>query len=102
MMDKIGMEVHRMAYENLHEELQRASALVNAAQEAVIQAQGQDMEVLEQAEQQLKSAEQTLRNLQSQAGTEATQNAQFQQAFEELHDVRQQVQEAQQNINDIL
>ncbi|MBU8790743.1 hypothetical protein [Oceanobacillus caeni] len=91
-----------MAYENLHEELQRASALVNAAQEAVIQAQGQDMEVLEQAEQQLKSAEQTLRNLQRQAGTEATQNSQFQQAFEELHDVRQQVQEAQQNINDIL
>ncbi|WP_068675542.1 hypothetical protein [Oceanobacillus sp. Castelsardo] len=91
-----------MAYENLHEELQRASVQVNAAQEAVIQAQGRDTQVLDQAEQQLKNAEQILRNLQSEAGTEATQNSQFQQAFEELHDVRQQVQEAQQNINDTL
>jgi hypothetical protein len=33
---------------------------------------------------------------------EATQNPQFQQAFEDLHDTRQQVQEAQQNITDVL
>lgn len=91
-----------MAYQNLHDELQIASSQVNAAQEAVIQAQGQDAQMLEMAEQALNQAEQVLRGLQDQAGREATENAQFQQAFEELHDVRQQVQEAQQNINDIL
>ncbi|HAM79707.1 hypothetical protein [Ornithinibacillus bavariensis] len=86
---------------NLHEKLQRVSEMVNDAQEAVIQAQGQNLHVLEHAYSLLKQAENELKNVQNQAGAEATENPQFQQAFEELHDVRQQVQEAQQNIADI-
>lgn len=91
-----------MAEQNLHQILQQASQQINAAGEAVMQAQGSDPGLLEQAEQQLQQAETELQNAQSQAGTEATENAQFQQAYEQLHDLRQQVQEAQQNNNDVL
>jgi aspartyl/asparaginyl-tRNA synthetase len=91
-----------LAYLNLHEKLQQASRLLKEAQDAVIQAQGQDLQTLEQAENALNQAESELRSVQNQAGTEATENPQFQQAFESLHDIRQQVQEAQQNINDVL
>ncbi|WP_047982267.1 hypothetical protein [Ornithinibacillus contaminans] len=91
-----------MAQVNLHQKLQQASQLLQEAQQAVVQAAGQDMSLLEQAHQKLEQAERELRNVQNQAGTEATENAQFQQAFEELHDVRQQVQEAQQNSTDVL
>ncbi|GGA81193.1 hypothetical protein [Ornithinibacillus halotolerans] len=90
-----------MAYVNLHEKLQEASRMLKEAQGAVIQAQGRDLEPLGQAEQTLIQVERELQNLQHQAGREAIENAQFQQAFESLHDIRQQVQEAQQNINDI-
>jgi aspartyl/asparaginyl-tRNA synthetase len=91
-----------VAYVNLHEKLQQASRMLKEAQEAVIQAGGQDLQILEQAENALNQVENELRHVQNQAGTEATQNSQFQQAFESLHDIRQQVQEAQQNINDVL
>lgn len=91
-----------MADQNIHEQLQQASQQIKEAQEAILQAQGYDREILEQAEQQLLQAEQGLQNTQTQAGTEATENAQFQQAYEKLHDTRQQVKEAQQNINDVL
>jgi aspartyl/asparaginyl-tRNA synthetase len=91
-----------MAYLNLHEKLQQASRMLKEAQEAVIQAGGQDLQTLEQAENALNQVESELRAVQNQAGKEATENSQFQQAFESLHDIRQQVQEAQQNINDVL
>ncbi|MUK87951.1 hypothetical protein GMD78_06005 [Ornithinibacillus sp. L9] len=86
---------------NLHDQLQHASRQVKDAQAAVLQAKGSNPELLEQAEQQLQQAEQILEKAQ-QAGTEATENPQFQQAYEELHDIRQQVKEAQQNNNDVL
>ena len=85
----------------MHEKLQQASKMLKDAQAAVLQAQGQGLQILEQAQRMVEQAENELKNLQNQAGREATENAQFQQAFEELHDIRQQVQEAQQNINDI-
>ncbi|MFD1851319.1 hypothetical protein [Oceanobacillus bengalensis] len=91
-----------MVQQNIHEQLQQASQKIKDAQEKVLQAQGKDFQVLEQAEKQLRLAEEELQGVSSQAGTEATENSQFQQAFEELHDVRQQVTEAQQNINDVL
>lgn len=87
---------------NLHEKLQQASRMLHEAQAAVIKAQGQDLSTLEEAQNMLEQVESELKNVQNQAGTEATENPQFQQAFEELHDIRQQVQEAQQNITDVL
>ncbi|GGH70745.1 hypothetical protein GCM10010978_05990 [Compostibacillus humi] len=91
-----------MGNQNLHEQLQQASRNVKEAQEAVLQAQGQDLALIEVAQAKLEEAEQVLEQLQQQFGTEATENPQFQQAFESLHDTRQQAQEAQQNITDIL
>ncbi|PAV28133.1 hypothetical protein CIL05_18685 [Virgibacillus profundi] len=91
-----------MAQQNLHQQLQQASQQIHDAEENVRLAQGSDPNLLEQAEQELKKAEQVLENAQNQAGTEATENAQFQQAFQQLHDTRQQVQEAQQNNSDVL
>ncbi|MFD2759622.1 hypothetical protein [Lentibacillus juripiscarius] len=91
-----------MAQHNLHEQLQQASKQIHEAQESARMGQGSDPKLLEQAEQQLQQAEQQLQTAQDQAGTEATENAQFQQAYEQLHDTRQQVQEAQQNNNDVL
>ncbi|WP_246001165.1 hypothetical protein [Oceanobacillus piezotolerans] len=88
--------------ENIHTELQQASREINEAQEAVLQAQGRDEHLLEQAEQKIKRAADVLQNIQEHGGLEITKNSQFQQAYEELHDVRQQVQEAQQNNHDIL
>lgn len=91
-----------MVDQNLHQTLQQASQQINEAQETILQAQGSNTQLLEQAEQQLKQAEQTLQQAQNQSGAEATDNSQFQQAYKELHDVRQQVQEGLQNINDVL
>ncbi|MEN2767449.1 hypothetical protein [Ornithinibacillus xuwenensis] len=91
-----------MAQVNLHQKLQQASQMLQDAQQAVMQAGGQDLNILEQAHQKLEQVERELKNTQNQAGTEATENPQFQQAFEDLHDIRQQVQEAQQNITDVL
>lgn len=85
----------------LHETLQEASRQVKEAQEMVLQAQGADYELLQQAEQQLKEAEQVLREAQAQSGTEATENPQFQQAFEQLHDIRQQLQDVNQNFKEL-
>lgn len=95
------MEVLNLAQVNMHEKLQQTSKMLKDAQASVLQAQGQNLQRLEQAEELLNQTENELRNLQNQAGTEATENSQFQQAFEDLHDIRQQVQEAQQNIHDI-
>ncbi|GGM28344.1 hypothetical protein GCM10011351_12820 [Paraliobacillus quinghaiensis] len=91
-----------MAQANLHQELQRISDQIQAAQQAVLQAQGTDSNLLQQAHQQLQQAEDALESTRIQVGTEATDNPQFQQASEELHDIRQQVQEAQQNNSDVL
>lgn len=96
------MEVCLLAHVNLHEKLQQASKMLKDAQQNIIQAQGQDLQLVEEAQSMLEQAENELRNLQHQAGREAIENPQFQQAFEELHDVRQQAQEAHQNINDAL
>ena len=91
-----------MTQSNLHQQLQQASQQIKGAKQAVSDAQGSDAELLEQADSQLQQAEHALEQAQNEAGTEATENPQFQQAFEQLHDTRQQVQEAQQNNNDVL
>ncbi|WP_047986015.1 hypothetical protein [Ornithinibacillus californiensis] len=91
-----------MAQVNMHEKLQQASKMLKEAQQAVIQAQGQDIQTVERAHELLNQAESELQNLQNQAGREAIENSQFQQAFESLHDIRQQAQEAAQNIRDEL
>ncbi|WP_067724821.1 hypothetical protein [Oceanobacillus damuensis] len=88
--------------QDIHQRLQEASHQIKEAQEAIIRAQGHDRQLLEQAEQQLLQAEQALQATGEQAGSEATENSQFQQAYQKLHDTRQQVKEAQQNINDVL
>ncbi|WP_112182557.1 MULTISPECIES: hypothetical protein [Paraliobacillus] len=91
-----------MAEENLHFQLQDISKKIQAAQHDVMQAQGKDPHLLQQAQELLQLAEDALHSTREQAGTEATENPQFQQAAEELHDIRQQVQEAQQNNSDVL
>ncbi|MDY0406147.1 hypothetical protein P5G51_012770 [Virgibacillus sp. 179-BFC.A HS] len=91
-----------MAEQNLQQQLDEASSKIKQAQEAILQAQGTDPELLQQAEANLLQAKQKLEIAQNESGTEATENAQFQQAYEQLHNTRQQVQEAQQNNNDVL
>ncbi|WP_164669325.1 hypothetical protein [Virgibacillus doumboii] len=91
-----------MSHQSLHEQLQQASQHLHDAQEAARRAQGSDAQLLEQADQLLNQAEKDLQHARNQGGREATENAQFQQAYEQLHDTRQQVQEAQQNNNDVL
>ncbi|RDW19399.1 hypothetical protein [Oceanobacillus chungangensis] len=91
-----------MVHDNLHSKLQQASRLIDEAKDNVRLAQGSDLDLLQQAEQQLQQVEQNLQEAQDQAGREATDNPQFQQAYEQLHNTRQQVQEAQQNNNEVL
>jgi len=91
-----------MEPQNMHQELQQVSSQIKEAQASVFQAQGSDARMLEQAELIIQEARQNLQMISKQNGTEATGNAQFQQAYEELHDIRQQIQEAQQNNNDVL
>lgn len=91
-----------MEQQNLHERLQQASGQIKEAEQAVLQAQGSDDQLLELAQKQLQQAEQLLRSAQNEAGTEATDNSQFQHAFEQLHDTRQQIQETKKNNNSIL
>jgi len=86
----------------LHHQLQQVSKQINEAQAEVLNAQGANLELVEQAEEKIKEARQSLQNIQDENGKEALENAQFQQAFETLHDVRQQIQEVQQNRHDIL
>ncbi|MFC3040506.1 hypothetical protein ACFOGI_09640 [Virgibacillus xinjiangensis] len=88
--------------EHLHQQLQKASHQIDEAQEAIRLAQGQDEELLEKAHDQLQHAEWELQQAQHEAGKEATENPQFQQAYQQLHDTRQQVQEAKQNNHDVL
>lgn len=90
-----------MVDQNLHQALEQASEQVKTAQESVIQAQGSDAQLLEHAEQQLKHAEHQLEQIQSQAGTEATENPQFQQAYEQLHNIRQQIQDVKHNFKEL-
>ncbi|SFA84399.1 hypothetical protein SAMN04488072_102271 [Lentibacillus halodurans] len=97
----LSITVTEAAQQNSHQQLQQASRQIHDAQESARLAQGSDAQLLEQAEQQLQQAEQQLKAAQ-QAGIEATENPQFQQAYAELHDTRQQIQEAQQNNNDVL
>ncbi|WHX25382.1 hypothetical protein QNH47_14625 [Virgibacillus halodenitrificans] len=91
-----------MPNQNLHEQLQSASRQIKEAQDAILQAQGRDAELLQQAHDQLQQAERELKHAQEHSGKTATENPQFQQAYESLHDTRQQVQEAQQNNSDVL
>ncbi|WP_085993236.1 hypothetical protein [Oceanobacillus senegalensis] len=88
--------------QNIQQKLNQASQNIKQAQDSVLQAQGRDQQLLQQAQQNLQQAEDELNNLQNQMGKELTENPQFQQAFESLHDTRQQVSEATQNINDTL
>lgn len=86
----------------LHDQLQQVSRQITAAQEDILIAQGSNTETIEEAEMKIEQARATLQMLKEQNGREAIDNAQFQNAFEKLHDVSQQIQEAQQNINDLL
>ncbi|GAA0493695.1 hypothetical protein GCM10008986_20210 [Salinibacillus aidingensis] len=90
-----------MSQEHLHQKLQQASQQIDKAQEAVRLSQGTDPQLVEQAKQVLRQAEQELQNAQDQSGTEATENPQFQQAFEQLHDTRQHIQEVEQHSDDV-
>lgn len=91
-----------MEQQNLHQRLQQASEQIKEAEQAVFQAQGSDHQLLELAQKQLQQAEQVLKSAQNAAGTEATENSQFQHAYEQLHDTRQQIQETKKNNNNIL
>lgn len=86
----------------LHDELQRVSRQIKAAQEDILIAQGSNAKIIEQAEMKIQEVRDKLQLLQEKNGREAINHPQFQHAFEELHDVRQQIQEAQQNMNDLL
>lgn len=86
-----------MQQETLHELLQQASNRIQEAQEAFREAQGSNETFFEQAVRLLTEGEQVLKNAQQQAGTEATENPQFQQAYEQLHDTRQQLQDIKHN-----
>ncbi|SET94124.1 hypothetical protein SAMN05421676_1139 [Salinibacillus kushneri] len=90
-----------MAEENLHQQLQQVSKQIDKAEEAVRLSQGTDFQLVQQAKQQLKHAEQNLQNAQDQSGTEATENPQFQQAFEQIHNTRQHIQEVEQHSDDV-
>lgn len=96
------MEDILMVQQTLHQILQQASNSIKEAQATAREAQGSNGALLEQAVQLLLQGEKELENARNQAGTEATENPQFQQAYEQLHDTRQQLQEAQQNNNDVL
>lgn len=96
------MGVNYLEQLNLHQRLQQASGQIKEAGQAVIQAQGSDDQLLELAQKQLQQAEQELKSAQNTAGTEATDNSQFQQAYEKLHDTRQQIQEIKKNNNNVL
>ncbi|MEC5424833.1 hypothetical protein QGM71_15205 [Virgibacillus sp. C22-A2] len=91
-----------MEQTNLHGKLQQISQHIAEAQEAVRLAQGSDPQLLLQAQEQLQQAEKELQQTKDLEGTAATENSQFQQAYEQLHDTRQDIQEAQQNNNGIL
>lgn len=86
-------------HQNLHQQLQHVSEQIKKADATVRQAQGTDSALLEQAYQQLQKVEKDLQDARSQAGSEATENPQFQQAFEQLHNTRQHMQEIKQNQN---
>ncbi|MRG87139.1 hypothetical protein [Salinibacillus xinjiangensis] len=89
-----------MSNQNLHEMLQQASHQIQEANETLIDAQGEDPELIQQAQQQLERVEQELHTAQQQAGQEATENPQFQQAFEQLHNTRQHIQDLRHNNKD--
>ncbi|WP_102028415.1 hypothetical protein [Salirhabdus sp. Marseille-P4669] len=82
---------------NLHQQLQQLSKKIHDAEQAVLDAQGSQPELLEQALQQLEEVERELQNAQNESGIEATHNPQFQQTYEQLHDIRQQVQDIKRN-----
>ncbi|WP_246569590.1 hypothetical protein [Lentibacillus saliphilus] len=86
-----------MSNEAFDQSIQEAHASIKAAQKAIDQAQGSDEDVIEQAQKQLFKAEQTLQGVQASAGSFANENPQFQQAFEQLHNARGDIQELQQN-----
>ncbi|WP_164218163.1 hypothetical protein [Virgibacillus sp. YIM 98842] len=90
-----------MAQQNLHQILQQASKRIHEAQAAMRGAQGSNEILLEEALQLLLQGEQQLEHARQQGGTEATENPQFQQAFEQLHDTRHQLHEAKQNNHDL-
>lgn len=85
---------------NIHQNLQEASHIIQEAQQTAINAQGTDAEELRRAQEKLERAEQELNQARMQGGLEAVENPQFQQASEQLHDTRQNVQDALQQNRD--
>ncbi|MBB6452714.1 histone-lysine N-methyltransferase MLL2 [Salirhabdus euzebyi] len=86
--------------QNLHEQLQLVSHQIQDAQQTVIDSQGSNAQQLENALDQLQQVEKQLQLAKDQAGTEATENPQFQQAYEQLHNIRQQIAEMKQDDNE--
>jgi len=86
-----------MQEQNLHEQIQLAGNKIQEAQEVFQEAQGSNEKLLDQAVQLLMDGERELEQAQNQAGKDATENPQFQQAYEQLHDTRHQLQEVKQN-----
>ncbi|MUK90520.1 hypothetical protein GMD78_19370 [Ornithinibacillus sp. L9] len=88
-----------MEEQTLHQQIQQASQQIADAQQAFANAQGNNVELLKHANEQLQHAEQALQDANKLSGEEATRNPQFQQAYQRLHDTRQQMQEAKQKYN---
>ncbi|HLR80393.1 MAG TPA: hypothetical protein VK119_07395 [Bacillota bacterium] len=82
---------------DLQQQLQQANELIKKAQSDVGKTQSLDEASLEQAHEQLQQAEFHLEDVQKKAGREATKHPQFQQAFQQLHNMRRQINEAWQD-----
>jgi hypothetical protein len=89
-----------MGSEKLQQTLDQVSQQIQDAQESVILAT--DPKLFDQAWQMLEEAEQELQKAREMAGTDATENPQFQQAYEQIHNIRQRMQEIERNNNDVL
>jgi chromosome segregation ATPase len=88
-----------MPEENIQQQLVHVSRHMKQAETYMVNAQGANQSLLEQSHQNLDQAENMLEQLQDNLGETATQNPQFQQAYEKLHDTRQQLDETKKNNN---
>ena len=80
-----------MTNQHIHQKLQQASQIIQEAVQTYMEAQGQDPQLMQQTLDQLKQAENQLESVQQEGGKEATDNPQFQQAYEQLHDMRERI-----------
>ncbi|MUV36487.1 hypothetical protein JNUCC1_00289 [Lentibacillus sp. JNUCC-1] len=86
-----------MSNQKLTERIQQAHAQIKDTETMIGDAQGSDTSVYDQAIDELNKAEASLKSIQSSAGKSATENPQFQQAYEQLHNLRGDIQELNEN-----